>query len=302
MKKILTIDGGGVRGMIPATVVRGLEEDLGKPCHEMFDMISGTSVGGILTLALASGISGYDCQKLIQKESPGIFQASTWRRMGFAFNQHTYKGDNLIKPMNKTFEEKWLATDLHAEILVPAYELETKTPRFFSRSRARKRGDSNFRIADVAAATASAPTYFPPHRAVSEAGNHYSYIDGGVFANNPSMSAYVEARNIWPDEKEFMLISLGTGQETIRIPNTESWGLWSWLSKGLLLSIVFDGVSDTTAYHVYNMIPLHHYYRLTKRVDIEMDDAAPETLARLRNVGMEIRATQEYKRVLEVLK
>lgn len=301
MKRILSIDGGGVRGLIPATIIKRIEEETGKPVHETFDLIAGTSVGGILALALASGRSGSEVQQLIYEKAPQIFETSIWRRMGTVFT-HTYPGVNLKKVAEEEFSEKYLATDLLTNVLIPAYELETKTPRFFSRTRARKRGTSNFRLADVACATASAPTYFPPAKATCEAGDTFSYIDGGVFANNPAMSAYVEARHIWPDEDDFMVVSLGTGQEHIRIPDTDKWGVLSWITKGTLLSIVFDGVSDTTAYHVYNMIPLHHYYRLTKNVDIELDEVDEATRNELIAIGNEIANEKEFKKVIEAVK
>jgi uncharacterized protein len=184
-------------------------------------------------------------------------------------------------------------------VLVTSYEIERRMPFFFRSSRATDQSDYDFAMRDVARATSAAPTYFEPcripidrqersldarsdHRDLKHHGDYYALVDGGVFANNPGMCALVEARDLYPDADEFLVVSLGTGEFTRRIPyeDARGWGLALWAQP--LLGVVFDGVSDTVSYQLKQLCEssdstLNHYYRFQVRLDEgsdDMDDAS----------------------------
>lgn len=135
----------------------------------------------------------------------------------------------------------------------------------------------------AARATSAAPTYFEPAKLTFKNGKDYlALVDGGVYANNPAMCGYVEARKLWPAEKDVVVVSLGTGELTRSIPydKAKNWGLAKWAQP--LLGVVFDGVSDAVDYQLQDLcsdedtrVSQYHRYQvvLTEGND-DMDDAS----------------------------
>jgi uncharacterized protein len=149
---------------------------------------------------------------------------------------------------------------------------------------------------DVACATSAAPTYFEPIQLkVGSLGNR-AFIDGGVHSNNPAMCAYVEARKIHPEENDFLVVSLGTGEPTREMPYEEvkGWGLALWAQP--ILNVVFDGVSDTVDYQLQELLSTEEgdgrrYYRFQTVLDIgkdDMDDASRTNIVALKTKAKEI--------------
>jgi uncharacterized protein len=122
-----------------------------------------------------------------------------------------------------------------------------------------------------------------------------AFVDGGVYANNPAMCAYVEARKIHPEEDDFLVVSLGTGELTRSLPYEEvkGWGLALWAQP--ILNVVFDGVADTVDYQLRELLPsecdARRYYRFQTLLDIgkdDMDDASRTNVAALKVKAREI--------------
>ena len=145
------------------------------------------------------------------------------------------------------------------DMLVTAYDLEHRKPFFFKTDHAKV---STARLADgdAARATAAAPTYFEPEKLTAE-GETFALCDGGVFAANPAMCAYAEARRRHP-RAQIRLVSLGTGQLTqpLHYEDVKGWGLIEWARP--LFDVVFDGVSDATQYQLEQLLPASDYTRL----------------------------------------
>jgi uncharacterized protein len=120
--------------------------------------------------------------------------------------------------------------------------MTTYSPYFFKSQVARADPSSDFLIRDVARATSSAQSYFPPHKV-----DKYVFTDGGVFANNPSACALAEAVKLWPNEHYFIL-SLGTGRSTPKFPSVSDWGLLRWAEP--LINILLDAVVDVIDYQM----------------------------------------------------
>ena len=263
MRKILSIDGGGIRGVIPAAVLVEIEERTGRPVAELFDLIAGTSTGGLLAL-----------ESVLEEKYPS---------RGIERVLAQYFGDTML-------------SESLTEILVTSYDIERRSPFFFRRSRAREREGWDWQMRQAARATSAAPTYFEPVKLQDRnSSEYYALVDGGVFANNPAMCAYAEARTLWPDEEDFLVVSLGTGELTRSLPYEEvkGWGLALWAQP--ILNVVFDGVADTVDYQLRELLASEgddrRYYRFQTVLDIgkdDMDDASRTNIAALKTKAREI--------------
>jgi hypothetical protein len=148
-------------------------------------------------------------------------------------------------------------------------------------------------MTQVARATSAAPTYFEPLRVgSSDAVGSYALVDGGVFANNPALCGYVDARRAHPDEDDFLVVSLGTGELTHGLPydKVKGWGVVNWARP--ILSVVFDGINDTIDYQLQQLLPAApdgpRYFRLQTQLEPgidNMDRTDAEHLQALRAVA-----------------
>ncbi|MCS6954340.1 MAG: CBASS cGAMP-activated phospholipase [Bryobacterales bacterium] len=307
--KILSIDGGGIRGIIPAMVLAEIEERTGRPIARLFDLIAGTSTGGILALGLVkpgpAGRPEHSARKLAalyEKEGQRIFRATLWRRLATAGSlaEEKYSAEGLESVLREYFGEARLR-DALTEVIITSYETERRMPFFFKSRHAKTREGYDFPMRLVARATSAAPTYFEPLKLEAASGDDYfSLIDGGVYANNPAMCGYVEARVTHPEADDFLLVSLGTGETTrrLRYEDVKSWGLASWAQP--ILQVVFDGVSSTVDYQLRQLLGPRNgerrYFRFQTRLDPgcdDMDDASADNVRTLRLLGEKLVRDQQ---------
>ncbi|MCB9453971.1 MAG: patatin-like phospholipase family protein [Anaerolineaceae bacterium] len=284
--KILSIDGGGIRGIIPAMAMDAIERRTGKPIAELFDLIAGTSTGGILALALTrpgeDGKPKYAAAEGIQiyeREGHRIFSRSAWRRVQTlnSLSDEKYPSQSVEAVLKEYLGDARLREAL-TDVLVTAYETERRSPWFFRSQRAKVRPDYDFPMWQVARATSAAPTYFEAFKITTEGvEEYYSLIDGGVFANNPTMCAFVDARTRFPEINDFMVVSLGTGELTRPIYHDEAkdWGLIQWVQP--VISILMQGVNETVHYQMQQLLSdsldgKPRYYRLQTRLEVGSDD------------------------------
>jgi patatin-like phospholipase/acyl hydrolase len=289
--RILAIDGGGIRGLIPALVLTELERRAGRRVFELFDLIAGTSTGGILACALCAPdpLPASELVKLYEEEGPEIFHRSIFQRIRSAEGVIDEKYDDaaLDRALERFLGHKRLA-ETKPDLIVPSYDTALPGPYFFKTSKARETpaGD-DFPLSIVARATSAAPTYFEP----LEAGER-ALVDGGVFAVNPAMSALAEALNA--DEvspRDVVLLSLGTGQRTHKrtFDEIKDWGLAKWARP--ILDVVFDGVSDAVDYQLERVLSGERYWRLQLELTLasdDLDDASEANLAKLRAQAEEL--------------
>lgn len=240
MKRAIAIDGGGIKGLVPARLL----ERMLAACPELLakvDLFAGTSTGGILALALAAGVTPDRCAQLYLDHgdrifaSRGLLDAATHADELFRAN---YSSDGLRAALEEVFGDMQLG-DLSTDVLIPAFSLKTGRPKLFDRQH-----DAHARCVNVALATSAAPLFFP----ASE-----GYADGGLFANNPSDCAVSYLRKAGDPEDEIAILSLGTGQQP-HLPPKEligytgddpelDWGAKRWVvdKPHWLLSALFDG-------------------------------------------------------------
>jgi patatin-like phospholipase/acyl hydrolase len=293
--RVLSIDGGGIRGLIPALVLAELEDRSGRRVADLFDLVAGTSTGGIIALALTMPAQdgsprwrASDLVELYATEGPHIFHASLFDRVrsGGGVLDERYPADGIETALAHYFGEARLSqTPASVDVLVSAYETRMRSPFFFRSQRARVDPSYDFRLREVARATSAAPTYFEPLRLVNEADSQaYSLIDGGVFANNPAMCALADALAGHVD-REVTMLSLGTGALTRPLPweQIKDWGLAGWARP--LIDVIFDGVSDTIDFQVRQVLGEGGYWRLQTeltRASDDLDDSRPGNLELLR--------------------
>jgi patatin-like phospholipase/acyl hydrolase len=317
--RILSIDGGGIRGLIPAVVLDRIEQRVGRPIAECFDLVSGTSTGGILAVGLTrAGEDGRalwtaaELIELYETQGPEIFDRTVFQAIssGFGIEDEKYPRTNLEAALEHYLGDARLR-DALTEVLIAAYETEQRFPFFFKRRRAREDPAYDFPIAKVAYATSAAPTYFEPLKLETrDTIDYFSLVDGGVYANNPAMCAYAEAKRYEP-ERPVMMVSLGTGQLTrsLAYDHVKDWGLREWIWPHTpILNVMFDGVSDTVDYQLTQLLDEDLYYRFQPTLDLakdDMDDASPENLRALKLQATRMLAEREqaarFERMSELL-
>ena len=289
--RVLAIDGGGIRGLIPALVLTELERRAGRRAYEMFDLIAGTSTGGILACALCAPdpLPASDLVQLYTEEGPKIFDRSLFQRIRSADGLLDEKYDDaaLDSALERFLEHKRLA-ETRPDLIVPSYDTALPGPYFFKTTKAKETPETDdFPLSVVARATSAAPTYFE----ALEAGDK-ALVDGGVFATNPAMCALAEVLNredLRP--RDVVLLSLGCGQRTAKhsFDEIKDWGLVGWARP--ILDVVFDGVSDAVDYQLERVLSPDRYLRLQVELTLasdDLDDASEENLARLRSQAEEL--------------
>jgi patatin-like phospholipase/acyl hydrolase len=290
--RVLSIDGGGIRGLIPALVLEELERRAERRVFELFDLIAGTSTGAILACALCAPdpLPAVRVAALYEEEGPEIFSRSIFQRIRSADGllDEKYDSATLDGVLARFLSDKRLSRT-RPDLVVPAYDTAGPAPFFFKTTDARESPEDDFPLSVVARASSAAPTYFEPSAVDGRA-----LVDGGVFAANPAMSAWAEAVRFQPGA-EVVLLSLGTGERTRRrtFDEIEDWGLLEWARP--LLDVVFDGISDAVDYQLRHALGEGRYWRfqveLTRASDA-LDDATDENLRALRAQAEELIAAR----------
>jgi predicted acylesterase/phospholipase RssA len=267
--KVLAIDGGGIRGLIPALVLAEIEKRAGRPAGSMFDLVAGTSTGAIIACALTrpNPMGAERIAELYEQDGPKIFDASllkTITSVGGLVDER-YDASALVQSLRTHLGDARLA-QATTGILITAYDLQ-------ARQALELRNSDDMSMVDAAHASSAAPTYFEPVRVGDR-----TLVDGGVFAINPAVLAYVQAGGR-PD----LLLSLGTGEHTRPLPYDEvrNWGRLEWAQP--ILDVVFDGTADAVDLELRALLP-DGYVRLQTRLDEasdDLDDASPQNIAAL---------------------
>ena len=222
-RRILCIDGGGILGTFPAAFLAEIEQHLENPIGSYFDLISGTSTGGIIAVALSLGHRASEIVNLYEERGPEIFGDSRGTLMSSFFQRlrgirrifrNKYDSDALRHALDEVLREKRLG-DAQTRLVIPAWNPVAQSVYIYKTAHhPRLRTDYRSRAVDAALATSAAPTYFRQHVTQRDVG----LIDGGIWANNPTAIATVEAIAVlgWPRES-LRVLSLGCLEETYTI-------------------------------------------------------------------------------------
>ena len=288
--RILSIDGGGVRGLLVTVILQQLDERL-PGWRDRVDLLAGTSTGGIIALGLAKGLTPTDLRILYYDKSPGIFGDSLLddiRDLGRVVGAE-FSNKNLRQELERVFGATRLQ-NLNKRVLISAFDLDNEDPDPAKRSWKPKffhnfpgtDTDGGMRAVDVAMYTSAAPTYFP---------SVDGYVDGGVAANNPSMAALAQSLDrrsriaARPSIDDLSLLSIGTGRSLSRISGKrQDWGYAQWAKP--LLRLMFDAVSGIPDYQCRQLLgESYHRIDYTFSPGHEVDMADHTARDRLVKIG-----------------
>ena len=290
--RILSIDGGGVRGLLVTVLLQQLDQRL-PGWRDRADLLAGTSTGGIIALGLAKGLSPTDLRTLYYDKSPRIFGDSLLddiRDLGRVVGAE-FSNRELRKELEAVFAATRLQ-DLGKRVLISSFDLDnedpdpnqrTWKPKFFHNFPGTDT-DGSLKVADVALYTSAAPTYFP---------SVDGYVDGGVAANNPSMAALAQSLDRRaripqrPSIDEISLLSMGTGRSLSRITGKRhDWGYAQWAKP--LLRLMFDAVSGIPDYQCRQILgDRYHRMDYTFKPGQEIDLAEHAARDRLVKIAAE---------------
>ena len=322
--KILSIDGGGIKGLYSASILASFENKTGKNITDHFDMICGTSTGGLIAIGLATGMSAQSLVDLYMSKGSVIFPTSNnnfIRRFQNSFKtikQIFFSNKHSIKPLKRIldnlFGEKTMG-DANNLLCIPSFNLTNGQPKVFKKSGTQTEHfvDNTIKLVDIALATSAAPSYYPIHEH-----NNFLYTDGGVWANNPSLCGLLEAIDYYVGEgKEFDDFSI-LSISSITTPNgwvhtsNKSKSIVGWNKK--LFQTAMDGQSYFTDYFLQKIIPKINpkgdYLRIkspemsnAQMNIITMDRADKKTLLTIQSLGSQVGNTFATKpEILEFFK
>ena len=309
--KILAIDGGGIRGIIPAIILKEIESRLKnkKNLSECFDVMAGSSTGAIIVLLLnvpdeknKPKFQMSDIVDLYLKFGSEIFYQSLWQRIVTmnGWLGAKYSEDNLVKSLQKYFNDTQLKDSL-TEVLIPTYDISRDQTIFFKSSYAKEDNARNFYFKDIAYAATAAPTYFKPATIKDLGGkNQYVLIDGGIAVNNPSLSASIHALKTFSKQKNFLIVSIGCGTN-----NDSTLGIFSPGSKKIknsgkimwaenIVSIILDAGNDVVDYLIQNaFVPdkIKMYFRFQEVIDPKhdtIDNVSKDNIAALEQYARDL--------------
>jgi patatin-like phospholipase/acyl hydrolase len=253
--RILSLSGGGFLGLYTISVLAALEKASGVPIAQRFDLIAGTSVGGIIALGLAAEVPAAHIQAAFEREGTSIFserpvpdgKLGTLRDLLRYWRKPKYHSKSLQDTVRGIVGEQTRIGDLKHPVIVPAVNLTKggpqlfKTPHHPNFSR-----DLNLYVTDVALATSAAPTYFP----VAEVGNSL-FADGGLYANSPDLLAVHEAETFFGClAKNIHLLSIGTttSQFSFSHAHGRQLGAFAWLREQRLVNVIIAAQQHSVDY------------------------------------------------------
>lgn len=290
--RILTIDGGGIKGVFAASLLAEFETSLGSPLVECFDLIAGTSTGGIIAIGLGLGLSAQEILNFYEKNGPAIFAGRRGRSLRPLFAAK-YNSKPLHDALMEAFSDKLLGEST-TRLLIPSLNLDTGEVHVFKTAHhtcfVR---DYKEKAVDVALATAAAPTYFPTHHL----GTGEPLVDGGMWANNPMGAAAVEAIGVlgWP-RGDVKLLGVGCTESPPDTANRRSRGLLNYWAKRLV-SIFMAGQSSSSLGTAQLLLGHDNVHRISLNVSggrYKLDGA--NAISSLKGLGAS-EARKEYPKV-----
>lgn len=291
--RILALDGGGIKGAYTASVLAKLESALGQRITDHFDLIAGTSTGGILAIGLGMGMSAQEMLQFYRERGAVIFPVTSfhenwWRKIRHSF-MPKYSQDVLLKELQKAFfkaklngqtitrlgflrrrfraveyETRTLG-DSSSRLVIPAYDAVSGACHTFRTPHHELlQGDAKTNAAEVALATAAAPTYFASAK-VRNMLSESAYVDGGVWANTPAMAAILEAVcYLGVPLDRIDVLSIGTTQEPFDIRKFGRTGWVGWAKK--LIELLMNAQVQSSLTHVGQLVGEPRFLRINTTI------------------------------------
>lgn len=285
---------------------QAFEEKTGRPVHELFDIVVGTSTGGIIGLALTmpnpqqAGQAMYQAEDLVKfylEQSSRIFQRSIWRKVssGFGIWGAKYDRRHLDEVLEEFFQDSRLAQAL-CPVGVLSYSLEKQLPRLWSSYVAQQEERKNHYMRDAAGVTSAAPTYFAPKEVLTAPHmERLAEVDGGIYANNPAIASLIATAHLYPDFKrqDMVVVSIGTGKRGSK----RKYGFSGISGISRLISSMMDATGELVDEAVAAITP-GNYYDIEVVLPEElmpMDESNQEHLQKLIKHAEQLLAADEAK-------
>ena len=286
---ILSIDGGGILGLYSADILARIQQEFcnDKPLAEYFNLITGTSTGGIIALALSTGASAKEVKQFYLRHGEKIFPKKKRKYPGLFKNKYSNK--NLTSALKEFFGNKTIK-DCKSSVCIPAIDVATCQPIMFkTNNNGQLRRDENTLLVDIALATSAAPTYLPIHSFESFLG----LVDGGLWQNNPTLYGIMEAISYFVgNDKEYdkiKILSLGNPSSCTRIgisTKNHNSSIFKWKSNLVTLPMKISSIATTQIVdflYKTQALDIEKYLRIepqnlpTKFLDLKLDSADDES-------------------------
>lgn len=294
--QILSLDGGGVRGVFTAAILAAIEEDYGVRVTDCFDLIAGTSTGGILAIGLGLGFSPHEMVEFYVELGPRIFgNFGRWRNALQLFRSK-YPASRLAEALKTKFGDRKFGASTK-RLVIPSFDLGNNQVYVFRTAHLeRLRRDYKLPAWHVAMATAAAPSYFPVHKLP----DHLRLVDGGVWANNPSLVALTEvvgASHLAMPLSDVHLLSLGTVAKLHSArKHLDRGGLWAW--KRDAVELVLDASAIGASNQARSLLGerFHRVDATATTAEVSLDDVrnVDDLIAKARNLSR-----QEMPRIVD---
>jgi hypothetical protein len=274
--RILSIDGGGIRGIYPAHVLRCIEERLQINLFDTFDMIAGASTGSIIAAGVATGVPAADIVAMYKEHGAGIFRKKRFfwpgkklKNMFQPMFDSVYDAQYLENVLSEVFQDKRLG-DIKKPLLLPSTDIGNGCVHVLKSGYSKEfTRDNAVLVKDAVLASCSAPAYFDPHRL-----NEYLLADGGLWANNPALAAVIDAqKRLGIAQDDIQILSIGTGHSKTMYGTNASrkWGLVNGWKHKEFISFILALQSQSAL----NYLDLMLRPEQIKRVDFESDLPLP---------------------------
>ncbi len=312
--KILSIDSGGINGVVSLEILCALEKQLSKPISEVFDYFVGSSAGGIIASLLNlkddNGNPIYNVTEVakIYKKYMNIIFDRNW--YSFGIFSPIYDRKIMDKIFLEEFKNNTLTNTLKPITLL-SFSLNTGKPNIWSTFKAQKDPNLDYYLRDAVGSTASAPIFFAPKITVKKDGSIMHDIDGGIFDANPLMTGIAELIEIKPHLKkdDILIISIGPGRMNLddseKINNMLNYGFTGWvISKPNIVDLIIHADAISDAIQGQKLFP--NYFRLDPLIPKNLssvDDTNPNTINKLSIIAKKYtHNSSDFKKAIEALK
>lgn len=274
--KILAIDGGGIRGVYPAHILKRIAEAFEINIYEHFDLIAGTSTGAIVASSIACQISPSDIVEFYKTKGEGLFSNKRYWKWKFVLTlkqlesgiKSLHSNDGLYNALGEVFKDTKLG-DISKPLLLPATDIGNGNVLIFKSqfSPAFVR-DKNIKVKDAVMASCAAPTFFDPHKV-----DTYLSCDGGLWANNPALAAVIEAQHrLKIDQSRIKVFSIGTGfpKTAYGVAKRKFWGLVSGWRGAEFVSFMMALQAQATQNYLKLLLNQEQILRINFETDLEL--------------------------------
>ncbi len=314
--RVLSIDGGGLRGIVPLLILKQIEKETGKRIHELFDLVVGTSTGGIITCGLTCTKDGKnplitidELIELYTTKGDEIFPYSKniFSKIGKGINSvfnPKFKPNGLERLLQQYFGDLTLLNTLKP-IIVTSYDIKNNEVIMFKSRKAKENVTKNAKLKDICRATSAAPTYLPSYEMYFDTKDRI-LVDGGVYINNPALAAVADLiKSMGIKIEDIECLSLGTGahSESIGI-KSEGWGMVNWVKP--ITTVMMQASSKSVVYECEQFLSKYHRVQVTiddeKKSD--MADSRPETTNYIIDITNKqvVNNKTEMKKIIKFLK